>query len=93
MVKIFHQFMISIGSKDEGSSEGKTYKVGINVTYPPFEYKDGDTYKGIDIDPMKAIAKDQNFKIKFEAMDFSGIIPAHQANQLDVAIAGMSITP
>ncbi|MCY1690842.1 transporter substrate-binding domain-containing protein [Exiguobacterium sp. SL14] len=82
----------SIGSKEEESSEGKTYKVGIDVTYPPFEYKDGDTYKGIDIDLMKAIAKDQNFKIQFEAMDFSGIIPL-QANQLDVAIAGMSITP
>ncbi|WP_214851436.1 transporter substrate-binding domain-containing protein [Exiguobacterium sp. s193] len=83
----------SIGSNDDSSSEDKTYKVGIDVTYPPFEYKDGDTYKGIDIDLIKAIAKDQNFKIKFEAMDFSGIIPALQANQLDVAIAGMSITP
>ena len=82
----------SIGSQDEVSKD-KTYKVGIDVTYPPFEYKDGDTYKGIDIDLIKAIAKDQGFKIKFEAMDFSGIIPALQANQLDVAIAGMSITP
>lgn len=83
----------SIGSNDDSSSEDKTYKVGIDVTYPPFEYKDGDTYKGIDIDLIQAIADDQNFKIEFEAMDFSGIIPALQADQLDIAIAGMSITP
>lgn len=41
---------------------------------------------------INAIAKDQDFKIKLSPMDFGGIIPAMQANQLDVAIAGMSIT-
>lgn len=84
----------SIGNDDSGSvDKDKVYKVGIDVTYPPFEYKDGDTYKGIDIDLINAIAKDQDFKIEFEAMDFGGIIPALQAKQLDIAIAGMSITP
>ena len=32
------------------------------------------------------------FEIDFNPMDFGGIIPALQADQLDVAIAGMSIT-
>jgi polar amino acid transport system substrate-binding protein len=64
----------------------------VDTTYPPFEFKEGNDYKGIDIELINAIAKDQDFKIKLSPMDFGGIIPAMQANQLDVAIAGMSIT-
>ena len=76
----------------EGSNEEKTYKVGIDTTYPPFEFEEGGEYTGIDIDLIKAISESQGFAIQFEPMDFGGIIPALQANQLDVAIAGMSIT-
>lgn len=82
-------------SADEASDAGteeKVYKVGIDVTYPPFEYEEDGVRKGIDIDLINAIAEDQGFKIEFSPMDFGGIIPAMQANQLDVAIAGMSIT-
>ncbi|WP_353854233.1 transporter substrate-binding domain-containing protein [Bacillus sp. Bos-x628] len=86
--------MAACGSKsDSGSGEGKgTYKIGIDTTYPPFEFEKGDKYEGIDVDLINAIAKDQGFKVKLEAMDFSGIIPAMQAGQLDVGMGGMSIT-
>ncbi|MBX7000740.1 transporter substrate-binding domain-containing protein [Bacillus altitudinis] len=86
--------MAACGSKsDSGSGEGKgTYKIGIDVTYPPFEFEKGGKTVGIDVDLINAIAKDQDFKVKLEAMDFSGIIPAMQAGQLDVGMGGMSIT-
>lgn len=86
--------MAACGSKsDSGSGEGKgTYKIGIDVTYPPFEFEKGGKTVGIDVDLINAIAKDQGFKVKLEAMDFSGIIPAMQAGQLDVGMGGMSIT-
>lgn len=76
---------------DKADSE-KVYKVGVDTTYPPFEYKEGDEYRGIDIDLINAIAENQGFKIELNPMDFGGIIPAMQADQLDIAIAGMSIT-
>lgn len=79
------------GSGDKGE-EKKEYTVGIDTTYPPFEYEEGGEYKGIDIDLINAIAESQGFKIKLSPMDFGGIIPAMQAGQLDIAIAGMSIT-
>ncbi|TWD93200.1 amino acid ABC transporter substrate-binding protein (PAAT family) [Neobacillus bataviensis] len=88
-------FIAACGSKEtsgEKTNSDKVYKVGVDTTYPPFEYKDGNEYKGIDIDLINAIAKNQGFKIELNPMDFGGIIPAMQANQLDVAIAGMSIT-
>lgn len=88
-------FIAACGAKEttgDNASSKEVYKVGVDTTYPPFEYKDGNEYKGIDIDLINAIAENQGFKIELNAMDFGGIIPAMQANQLDVAIAGMSIT-
>lgn len=88
-------FIAACGSKEtagENGDSGKVYKVGIDTTYPPFEYKEGNEYKGIDIELINAIAESQGFEIELSPMDFGGIIPAMQANQLDVAIAGMSIT-
>lgn len=82
------------GSPGNGSGDGgnKTYRVGIDTTYPPFEFEKDGEYTGIDIDLITAIAEDQGFEIDFKPMDFGGIIPAMQAGQLDLAIAGMSIT-
>lgn len=95
LLLILSIFIAACGSKetaDEKEKGGKVYKVGVDTTYPPFEFKEGNDYKGIDIELINAIAKNQGFKIELSPMDFGGIIPAMQANQLDVAIAGMSIT-
>ncbi|MDN4074099.1 transporter substrate-binding domain-containing protein [Fictibacillus terranigra] len=78
------------GGKED--AKNKEYKVGVDTTYPPFEFEENGKQKGIDIDLITEIAKKEGFKIKLEPMDFKGIIPALQANELDIAIAGMSIT-
>lgn len=80
------------GGGESGGGEGEAYRVGIDTTYPPFEFEQDGEYTGIDIDLINAIAENQGFEIEFNPMDFGGIIPALQAGQLDVAIAGMSIT-
>jgi glutamine transport system substrate-binding protein len=92
---IFSLLLAACGTGGDGKVNGdgkKVYKVGIDTTYPPFEFEEGGEYKGIDIDIINAIAKDQGFDIEFSPMDFNGIIPAMQAGELDIAIAGMSIT-
>ena len=81
--------------ESSGNSAGEDkekYTVGIDNTYPPFEFEVDGELTGIDIDIMTAIAENQGFEIEYDAMDFGGIIPAMQADQLDIAIAGMSIT-
>lgn len=70
----------------------KVYQVGVDNTYPPFEFTKDGQLVGIDVDLINAIAKDQGFKINIEQMDFSGIIPAMQAGMLDIGMGGMSIT-
>ncbi|HWL25810.1 MAG TPA: transporter substrate-binding domain-containing protein [Ureibacillus sp.] len=96
VVALFAVVLAACGSDSQSgntSESGKTvYRVGIDTTYPPFEYEVDGKYVGIDVDLINAIAEDQGFEVKLEAMDFKGIIPALQAGQLDVSMGGMSIT-
>lgn len=74
-----------------GSSK-KKYIIATDATYAPFEFEKDGKYVGIDIDLLAAVAKSEGFEYELKPMNFKGIIPGLQANQLDGAIAGMSIT-
>lgn len=67
--------------------------VATDTAFVPFEFKDGDTYTGFDIDMWNAIAEELNLEFELRPMDFSGIIPALQTGQVDVALAGITIKP
>ncbi len=66
--------------------------VAVDTAFVPFEFKQGDTYVGFDIDMWDAIAQDLNLAYRLQPMDFSGILPALQTKNVDVALAGITIT-
>lgn len=71
-----------------------TYKIVSDSSFAPFEFQnDKGKYVGIDMDLMKAIAKQQGFKIEMSNPGFDAALNAVQSGQADGAIAGMSITP
>ncbi|GIP05533.1 glutamine ABC transporter permease [Paenibacillus lautus] len=75
------------------SASGKTYQIGTDVTFAPFEFQDASgKFVGIDMDLLDAIAKDQNFKYEIKPLGFNAAVQALEANQVDGVIAGMSIT-
>lgn len=81
------------GANDaDTDGEGQVYTVGVDNTYPPFEFTEDGELVGIDVDLINAIAEDQGFEVEIEQMDFSGIIPSMQAKELDIGMGGMSIT-
>ena len=49
-------------------------------------------YKGIDVELLEAIAKEEGFEYDLKPMDFQAVIPGLTSGQLDGAIAGISIT-
>jgi len=65
--------------------------VATDTAFVPFEFKQGNTYTGFDIDLWAAIAKELNLKYKLQPMDFNGIIPGLQTRNIDVALAGITI--
>ena len=76
----------------KSSDANKKYIIACDSKYAPFSFEENGKYKGIDVELLDAIAKEEKFEYELKPMDFNGIIPGLTANQLDGAIAGMSIT-
>lgn len=82
------------GKASEAAPEAKKpLVVATDTAFVPFEFKEGDAYVGFDIDLWKEIAGELGREFKLQPMDFSGILPALQTKQVDVALAGITITP
>ena len=80
-------------SSGSGSSGDKTYTIATDTTFAPFEFADeSNTYVGIDIELLDAIAKDQGFKYNLDPVGFDMALQSVQSGQADGVIAGMSIT-
>jgi len=77
--------------------EGVNLKIGLSPTYANFETivinADGsEGYEGIDIEILAALADKCGFTYEIANMNFSSLIAAIQANQVDFVISGMSAT-
>ncbi|MGK2889407.1 MAG: glutamine ABC transporter substrate-binding protein GlnH [Candidatus Malihini olakiniferum] len=66
--------------------------VATDTAFVPFEFKQGDKYVGFDIDLWDSIAKELKLEYTLKPMDFAGIIPALQTRNVDLALAGITIT-
>ena len=70
----------------------KTWVIAMDTVFRPFEYTDEDNdFVGIDVDIIKAIAQDQNFKIDIQSLGWDAGVAAVQAGQADALIAGATI--
>lgn len=84
------------GQKDAAVDKSKPLRVATNATFVPFEFKDNDSdtdYKGFEIDLIKALGKEMGRDLEFNNIPFSGIIPIIQQGDMDIAVAGMTMTP
>ena len=69
------------------------YIIASDSSFAPFVFQNSSNqYTGIDMDLIKAIAKDQGFEIEITNPGFDAAISAVQAGQADGIIAGMSVT-
>ena len=75
------------------ATDGDKYVIGTDTTFAPFEFTDQDgNLVGIDMDLLRAIAKDQGFEVEIRQLGFDAAVQALQSNQVDAVMAGMSIT-
>ena len=79
------------GAVSGAQAQGKELVVATDTAFVPFEFKQGNTYVGFDVDLWAAIAKELNLKYKLQPMDFAGIIPGLQTKNIDAALAGITI--
>ncbi len=71
-----------------------TFKVGMEITYPPFESYDKDkNVVGSDPELATALAKHMNAKVEFVDTKFPSLILGLNSAKYDAVISGMYITP
>ena len=86
------------GEKKEtaGAKGGKEELiVATEPSFAPFEFPDEKSkeFTGFDMDLIRAVAKEMGYKkCTIKNMGFDALIPALTAGNIDVAIAGMTIT-
>jgi polar amino acid transport system substrate-binding protein len=80
-------FLAACGKSDN------SLRVGMELTYPPFEMKDAQgNPDGVGVKMAEALAADLGRPLKIVPMEFSGLIPALKSGNVDVVISSMTAT-
>lgn len=77
-----------------GTVSAETLRVVTDPSFVPFEMMDPETGEmiGFDMEIIREVADRAGFEVGLNTMDFNGIIPALQTGNVDIAIAGITIT-
>ena len=86
--------LVGCGS-DKAAKQDKVLKVAAGPDFAPFAFTEEKSkeYVGFEMDLIKAIAKQMGTKAEISNISFDGLIPALLANNVDLAISGVTITP
>jgi polar amino acid transport system substrate-binding protein len=86
---IFHFFSFSL----LGESFPSPLKVGMELSYPPFEMIDPQGHPaGISVEMAKALGNYLNVPIDFQNLPFVGLIPSLKDGKIDLIISSLSIS-
>ncbi len=76
----------------EQGEEKAVLTMATNAAFPPYEYKEGDDFAGIDIEIAQAIADKLGMTLEIKDVEFGSIIGGVQTGKFDMGIAGMTVT-
>ncbi|MCI6720732.1 MAG: basic amino acid ABC transporter substrate-binding protein [Butyricicoccus sp.] len=80
-------------AQQPAETTGGTLRMGTNATFPPYEsVDDNNNVVGIDADIAAAVAEKLGMQLEITNMEFDSLIPALNADQIDIIFAGMTIT-
>ncbi|GAA3324298.1 amino acid ABC transporter substrate-binding protein/permease [Paeniglutamicibacter sulfureus] len=82
----------ALATPADSGVEGKTFVIGTDTTFAPFEFRADGELTGIDMDLIRAIAEKEGFEVEIRSLGFNAALQALSSDQVDGVIAGMSIT-
>ena len=65
--------------------------VATNAYFPPFEYFEGNKFKGVDIEIASKIVTKLGKTLFVKDMDFEAIIPSVASGESDIGMAGLTV--
>lgn len=81
---------VGVTSAAEDSSKEQLV-VATNAEFSPFEYKEGDTFYGIDMELAKGFADYLDMELVILDVDFEAVCTYVDSGKADMAIAGLTI--
>ena len=75
-----------------GNSGKQKLKMATAAAFPPYEFKEGDSFAGIDIEIAQKLAEKLDMELEINDVEFGSIIGGIESGKFDVGIAGMSVT-
>ncbi len=82
---------------DETTAANLTATEGVlvmatNAAFPPYEFKEGDDFAGIDVEIAGKIAEKLGMTLEIQDVEFGSIIGGVQTGKFDMGMAGMTVT-
>lgn len=76
----------------ETSAELPKLIMCTNAEFPPYEYKEGGEFMGIDVEAAKKIGEKIGAEVEILDIAFDSLIPTVNSGKADFAMAGMTVT-
>ncbi len=80
------------GQASGGAAPAKTYIVGTDAAYPPFEKMEADKITGFDIDVINAVAEAAGIKIEVKNTGWDPLFEGIDKGTVDAGISAVTIT-
>ena len=85
--------IIAVSGCSRKPSEEAALRVGMDLSYPPFEMQDkAGQPDGVGVRLAEALAKKLGRPLKIVPMEFSGLIPALKTGNVDLILSSMTAT-
>ena len=78
------------GSSD--ASRSKKLVMCTNAEFPPYEFKEGGQFAGIDVECARLIGSKLGYEVEILDIAFDSLIPTVMSGKADFAMAGMTVT-
>lgn len=80
-----------VTSAEEDASKDQLV-VATNAEFAPFEYFEGDTYYGVDMEIAALLAEELGKELVIKNVEFDAVCLQVQQHKCDIAMAGLTIT-
>lgn len=80
------------GNEEPKADEKEVLIMATNAAFPPYEYKEGDGFAGIDVDIATLIAEKLGMTLEIKDVEFGSIVGGVQSGKFDMGMAGMTVT-
>lgn len=65
--------------------------IATNAEFAPFEYKDGDTFYGVDLEIMEGFAKKLGKELVIKDIDFESVLNEVESGNADIGASGFTV--